>query len=541
MFVTSTRRQFITLTASIAGMAAAKMADAAPAGGRKFNQSFELSEVSVAELGEGMKSGKYTAKGITELYLERIHEIDTGGPGLNSVIEINPDAVDIAAALDRERRERGARSGLHGIPVLIKDNIATHDRMMTTAGSLVLYGSIAPRDSHVAAKLREAGAVILGKTNLSEWANFRGSRSTSGWSGRGGLTNNPYAIDRNPSGSSSGSGVAAAASLSAATIGTETDGSIISPSSVCGIVGLKPTVGLIGRSGIIPISHTQDTAGPMARTVMDAAILLGALTGIDERDAVTKESAGKSFADYTQFLDPKGFKGARIGVARDFAGFSRAVDREFEYLLVMMKNAGAELIDPVEMPTIKEIRESEFEVMLYEFKAGLNAYFAGLGPESPVKTIDDVILFNDRNYEKELRYFGQETLIKAAEKGTLEDADYKKALAECRRLSRDEGIDRVMNEHRLDALVSPTSSPASPTDLVNGDHGVGGGVTRPAAVSGYPHITLTGGYLFGLPFGISFFGRAYSEPVLLRLAYAFEQATKLRQAPSFRERADLKG
>ena len=421
---------------------------------------------------------------------------------------------------------------MHGIPVLIKDNIDTHDRMHTTAGSLALAGSIASQDSFVAQRLRQAGVVILGKTNLSEWANFRSSRSTSGWSGRGGLTRNPFALDRNPSGSSSGSGAAVAANLCAAAIGTETDGSIMSPSSVNGIVGLKPTVGLISRSGIIPISKSQDTAGPMARTVTDVAILLGALAGVDPRDAATTNSDGKFHRDYTPFLDPNGLRGARIGVARKFFRMHPDAMKLIEAALEEMKRLGAILVDPADLPSHGKIGEAEFEVMLYEFKAGLNAYLASLGPNAAVRSLKELIEFNERNRDKEMPYFGQETLLKAEEKGPLTDQPYLDALEKCRRLSRDEGIDAIMNQHALDALVAPTTGPAHVTDLVHGDRGIGGSSSA-AAVAGYPSITVPAGFVAGLPFGLSFFGRAYSEPSLLKLAFAFEQATKVRRPPRF--------
>jgi len=500
---------------------------------------FELEEATIRDLQAGIKSGKYTARAITEKYLARINEIDKRGPAINAIIEINPDALAIAEALDKERRAKGIRGPLHGIPVLIKDNIDTADRMMTTAGSLALYGSIAPRDAFVAQKLREAGAVILGKTNLSEWANFRSSHSTSGWSGRGGQTLNPYALDRNPCGSSSGSGSGAAANLCAVAVGTETDGSVTCPSSVNGLVGIKPTVGLVSRSGIIPISHTQDTAGPMTRTVTDAAILLGAMAGIDAGDAITRESAGKAQPDYTKFLDPNGLRGARIGVARKFFGFSEKVDKLMSGALDTMKRLGAEIIDPADIPTTGKFGDSEFEVMLYEFKAGLNTYLARLGPKAPVHSLQDVIAFNEKNAAREMPYFGQDDMIRAQAKGPLTSPAYLKALKSNHELSRTQGIDAIMARHRLDALVAPTSGPAWPIDLPNGDHSGGGDFGSPAAVAGYPHITVPSGYVFGLPVGLSFVGRAYSEPVLIRLAYAFEQATKFRKPPKFLPTVDL--
>ena len=501
---------------------------------------FELDELSVAAFQDGMKSGKYTARSLTEKYLARIEAIDRRGPKLTSVIEINPDALAIAEGLDKERKAKGSRGPMHGIPVLIKDNIGTHDRMMTTAGSLALEGSIPAQDAFVARRLREAGAVILGKTNPSEWANIRSSHSTSGWSGRGGLTRNPYALDRNPCGSSSGSGVAVAANLCAVAVGTETDGSVVCPSTVNGIVGIKPTLGLVSRTGIIPIAHSQDTAGPMARTVADAAILLGALAGVDPTDSATAQSRGKASADYTQFLDANGLGGARLGVARKSFGFSDAVDQLMNNALEAMKRQGAVLVDPADVETTDKLGDPEFLVLLYEFKADLNAYLASLGPSARVHSLKEVIEFNERNREKEMPYFGQDVFLKAEEKGPLTSKEYLDALATCQRLSRAEGIDALMDKHHLDALVAPTGSPAWPTDLVNGDHS-SGGCSTPAAVAGYPHITVPAGLVFGLPVGISFFGRAYSEPTLIKLAYAFERATKLRQPPRFLATARVDG
>ena len=511
------------------------LASKAPAANIK---PFEFEETTIAELQLGMQGGKYSARSIAEKYLERIEEVDRRGPAINSVIEINPDALAIAEALDKERKAKGARGPLHGIPVLIKDNIDTADRMMTTAGSLALDGSIAPRDAFIAGRLREAGAVILGKTNLSEWANFRSTHSTSGWSGRGGQTRNPYALDRNPCGSSSGSGASIAASMAAAAVGTETDGSIVCPSSANSLVGIKPTLGLVSRAGIIPIAHSQDTAGPMARTVTDAALMLGALTGIDSRDPVTAESRGKSFTDYTKFLDANGLRGARIGVARKFFGFSEKVDQLMQASIEEMKRQGAVIVDPADMATAGKFDDSEFEVLLFEFKADLNSYLAGLGPNARVHTLKEIIEFNEKNKEKEMPFFGQETFIRAEAKGPLTTKAYKDALAKNHRLSRMEGIDAVMLKHRLDALVAPTGGPPWPTDLINGDH-FSGASSTPAAVAGYPNINVPAGYIFGLPVGISFFGRAYSEPTLIRLAYAFEQATKFRKPPKFLPTAEL--
>ncbi len=495
-------------------------------------KSFELDEMTISDLQDGMKSGRFTARSLVEKYSARIDEIDKHGPSINSVLELNPDALSIADALDQERKSKGPRGPLHGIPVLIKDNIDTADRMMTTAGSLALVGSKPAKDSFVAERLRAAGAVILGKTNLSEWANIRSSHSTSGWSGRGGLTKNPYALDRNPCGSSSGTGAGISANLSAVGIGTETDGSIVCPSSSNGLAGIKPTVGLVSRGGIIPISHSQDGAGPMCRTVRDAAILLGALTGIDPRDPATNASQGKSFTDYAQFCDPDGLKGARIGVARKYFGFNDAVDALMEQSLDVMKKQGATLIDPADVETLGKFDESELLVFMYELKTDLNAYLAGLGPNSPVKTLKEIIDFNDRNREKEMPYFGQDLFLKAEAKGPLTEKAYLDALEKNHQLARVEGIDATMDKYHLDAMVAPTGGPAWITDLVNGDH-VAGGSSNAAAVAGYPNINVTAGFISGLPVGISFFGRAWSEPTLIRLAFAFEQATKARQSPRF--------
>ena len=501
-------------------------------------EPFELSELSIADLQQGLESGKFTARSLVEKYLERIEAIDRRGPQLRSVIEVNPDALALADAADSERRAKKLRGPLHGIPVVIKDNIDTADKMATTAGSLALVGSKPPEDSFVVQQLRKAGAILLGKTNLSEWANIRSNNSTSGWSGRGGLTRNPYALDRNPCGSSSGSAAAVAANLCAFAVGTETDGSVLSPSSVCGIVGIKPTIGLVSLTGIIPIAHSQDTAGPMARTVRDAAILLGVLSGIDSQDAVTAESEGHTAEDYTEFLDAAGLQGAKIGVARNCFDFHDAVERVMTAALDAMQQAGATLIDTEKLSIVDESGPAESTVLRYELKADMAAYLARLGPDAPVRTLKDIIEFNERNKDAEMPYFGQEVFISAEEKGPLTDYKYLEALAKCRRLSRTEGIDAVMDEHGLDALVAPTIGPACTSDLVNGDHWLGGS-TSPAAVAGYPSITVPAGFVFGLPVGLSFFGRAWSEPTLLKLAYAFEQATKARQRPTFLATADL--
>jgi len=517
--------------AALPAMAFAEKTAASPAPYIAIS-SFELEEMSISELAEGMASGKYTARSIAEKYLDRIEDIDRDGPILRSVIELNPDALDIADALDKERKEKGARSPLHGIPVLIKDNIDTADRMSTTAGSLALVGAKPPKDAFLVQQLRNAGAVILGKTNLSEWANIRSSHSTSGWSGRGGLTKNPYALDRNTSGSSSGSGVAVSANLCAAAVGTETDGSIVSPSSINGIVGIKPTVGLISRTGVIPISHTQDTPGPMARTVRDAAIVLGILAGIDAEDKATGDSRGKSSTDYTQYLNPKGLEGARIGVVRKYFGFHAGVDRVINDALNVLKQQGAVLVDPADIPTIGKFDDAELDVLMYELKADLNAYFARLGASAPVHSLQELIEYNEKNAKSEMPYFGQELFLKAEAKGPLTSKEYIDALKLCRRMSRKEGIDATMKKFKLDALVAPTDSPAWLTDLIDSDHFLGGSSTI-AAVAGYPSITVPAGFVFGLPIGLSFFGFAWSEPTLLKFAFAFEQATRLRKPPRF--------
>ena len=539
----SSRRRF--LKSAAAGSAAAAVKPFYPAMGLARANSpakpsapapevkpFELEEITIAELQDGMKSGKFTARSIVEKYMARIGEIDKQGPAINSIIQMNPDALGIAGELDAERKSKGSRGPLHGIPVLIKDNIDTADRMMTTAGSLALIGSKPAKDSFVAQKLRAAGAVILGKTNLSEWANIRSSHSTSGWSGRGGLTKNPYALDRNACGSSSGSGAATSANLCAVSIGTETDGSIVCPSSANGLAGIKPTVGLVSRSGIIPISHSQDGAGPMCRTVRDAAILLSALTGVDPDDGATAASAGKSHPDYSQFCDPNGLKGARLGVARKYFGFNDAVDALMQQVLDAMKKEGATLIDPADIETFGKFDDSEILVFMYELKADLNAYLARLGPNLPVRTLKDIIDFNDKNRQKEMPYFGQDLFLKSEVKGPLTEKEYLDAIAKNHQLARTEGIDALMDKHKLDALVAPTGGPAWLTDLINGDHAAGGS-SNAAAVAGYPNINVTAGFISGLPVGISFFGRAWSEPTLIKLAYALEQTIKARQAPRF--------
>ncbi|HXF14975.1 MAG TPA: amidase [Terriglobales bacterium] len=505
------------------------------------SDAFEFDEVTISDLQRRMTTGEISARSLTQAYLARIEKIDSstakGGPGLNAVIEVNPDALAIAADIDKERKSKGPRGPMHGIPVLIKDNIDTADRMQTTAGSLALVGSKPVQDSGVARKLRESGAVILGKTNLSEWANMRSSHSTSGWSGRGGQTRNPYALNRNPCGSSSGSGAAVSANLCTVAVGTETDGSIVCPSSANGIVGIKPTLGLISRAGIIPIAHSQDTSGPMARTVRDAAILLGALAGTDSRDPATADANAKMQKDYTQYLDPNGLKGARIGVARKYFGFSDSVDALMNHVIDEMKSAGAVIVDPADLESFGKFDDTELLVLLYELKADLNAYLASR-PDAGVRTLADVIAFNQKNKDKEMPYFGQDLFLKAQEKGPLTDKEYMDALAANHKLAREGGIDGVMDKFHLDAIVAPTGGPAWLTDLVDGDHS-GGGSSNAAAVAGYPNINVPAGFIFGLPVGISFFGRAWSEPALLKIAFGFEQLVKARQAPQFLEKVKV--
>ncbi|HEX9391722.1 MAG TPA: amidase [Usitatibacteraceae bacterium] len=524
------RRDFIKLGVALSAGSAA--ADVAAAPGKYVN----IVEASVADLQAAMTAGTLSAKSLTAQYLARIRKIDKSDYYLNAVIELNPDALAIAEALDRERKLKGPRGPLHGIPVLIKDNIATADKMQTTAGSLALVGAKAPRDAFLVGKLREAGAVILGKTNLSEWANIRSTRSTSGWSARGGLTKNPYALDRNTSGSSAGSGAAMAASLAAVAVGTETDGSITSPSSINGLVGIKPTVGLISRDGIVPISHSQDTAGPMTRTVADTAILLTAMAGVDARDAVTAAGAGKAL-DYSKFLDADGLKGARIGVVRNAMASNLRVQAIVDAAIAVLKDKGAILVD-VDVPNISKYGDSELEVLLYELKAGLNRYLAEFGQGAPVQTLRDVIAFNEKNREREMPFFDQELFIRAEAKGGLDSKEYLEALANNHKYSRAEGIDKVMGENRLDALFALTGGPAWITDYVNADH-FGDSFTTPAAVAGYPHITVPAGFIAGLPIGVSFVAGAWAEGTLIKLAYAFEQATRHRRAPGYAARVNV--
>ncbi len=534
------RRAFLRTTAAggaglTAGIGCAPPGAESPAGGGGPGEvpPFEFDEVTVPELQRMMESGEHTARSITEAYLGRIEALDRQGPELRSYIEINPDALAIADELDGERTAGSVRGPLHGVPVALKDNLDTHDRMTTTAGSLALAGSIPPRDSFVAERLRAAGAILLGKLNMSEWAYFRGERATSGWSARGGQCRNPYALDRNPCGSSSGSGVAASANLCALTVGTETGGSIMCPSSSNGIVGIKPTVGLWSRSGIIPISHSQDTAGPMTRTVTDAALLLGAAVGVDPRDEATARSEGNFQTDYAQFLDPAGLQGARIGVARSFTGFDPRIMDLFEDAIGAMRDAGAVIVDPANLPEAAWNDELPLLVLEYEFKADLNAYLATLGPDAPVQSLAEIIEFNERNAELEMPHFGHERMVASEARGPLTDEAYLHAVRTIQRANREDGIDALVIEHELDAIVAPTRDLPWVTDHIKGDRLDGGSSAGPAAIAGYPDISVPMGFVKGLPVGVSFFGRAWTEPALIRIAYAFEQATGQRRAPGF--------
>ena len=491
---------------------------------------FKYLEWGIPQMQQAYKNGTLTIKEVVQAYLDRIAEIDQSGHRLNSIIQVNPDAIQLAEELDIEMADGRYRGPLHGIPVVLKDNIDTHDGMATTAGSRALENSYPLQDSYVARQLKEAGAIIIGKANLSEWANFRGQLSTSGWSGLGGQTKNPYVLDRNPCGSSSGSGVAVSANLTMMAIGTETNGSIVCPSQSNGIVGLKPTVGLVSRSGIIPISFTQDTPGPMTRTVRDAAICLGVLAGVDPADEKTRASQDKFYRDYTQFLKEDGLMGKRIGFYKGPLGRNFKVDTLAYQAVDFMKSQGAEIIEIDRISTGNPGHHS-FQVMLYEYKDGLNKYFRSLGPDAPIKSLDELILFN-RSDSIELKYFNQHYLEMASEKGDLGDEAYREALAGLMKGSREEGLDRIMNEHNLDAIMAPTGCPAWKTDLINGDSDQLGS-SSPAAQAGYPNITVPMGFIGELPVGISFFGRAWSEPVLLEIAYAYERATMFRKPPEF--------
>ncbi|AMW03893.1 amidase [Gemmatimonas phototrophica] len=531
------RRGFLA-TSSVAAAGLAVGASAAPAEASSVVENapdqpkpFAFDEATVGELTARMQRGSLTSRALTAAYLERIAAVDRAGPTLRSVIEVNPDALRIAEERDAERRAGTIRGVLHGIPVLVKDNLDTGDRMQTTAGSRALVGTPASADSTVVAKLRAAGAVLLGKTNLSEWANFRSTRSTSGWSGRGGQTKHPYVLDRNPCGSSSGTGTAIAANLATVGIGTETDGSIICPSSICGLVGLKPTVGLVSRAGIVPISVSQDTAGPMTRTVTDAALVLSVIRGRDERDAATVQQTLPT-DDYVKALRPTALEGARLGVSRNMAGFHPAVDAAFNAAIAVLRAAGAVIIDPCNVPTVGKYDAAELEVLLYEFKDGLNAYLASRGDTVKYRTLEALMAYNTEHAAEEMPWFAQELFEQAHAKGTLSDAAYQEALQTCRRLSRDEGLDALFAQHQLSAVIAPSNGPSWTTDWVNGDR-YSGGNSSVAAVAGYPSLTVPMAYTAGLPLGLSFIGTAYTESTLLGLGYAFEQKTKARRVPTF--------
>src|SRR4051812_25044454 len=494
-----------------------------------------LEEATVAQLQSWMREGRYTSRQLTDAYLDRIDAIDRHGPSLRAVIGLNPDARSIADGLDRERRDNRLRGPLHGIPILVKDNIDTGDRMLTTAGSVALDGAPAPADAFVVARLRAAGAVILGKTNLSEWANFRSTHSTSGWSARGGLVRNPYVLDRNACGSSSGTGAAIAANLASVGVGTETDGSIVCPSAANGLVGIKPTVGLVSRTGIVPISHTQDTSGPMARTVADAAALLTAMAGVDPADRASEASRGYAGRDYVTSLDAGALRNARIGVARKrYFGYHAATDALIGRAIADLRAKGATIVDPADIATGKALSDCELPILLHEFKADLNSYLATRGPTVRVHSLDELIAFNLREQARELPYFGQELFLQAQRTGGLDAKPYQSALARCRTLSREQGIDAVLQKYHLDALIAPTGSPAWKTDLAKGDTFLGAS-SEPAAIAGYPSVTVPAGFVDGLPVGMSFIGAAWSEPRLIALAYAYEQATRHRRPPTFKD------
>lgn len=497
-----------------------------------------MKEYSIKQIHDLMKSGELTARKLIRMYLKRIHEIDKSGPKINSVIEINPEALEIADMLDKEWKSNNIRGPLHGIPIIIKDNINTADKMQTTAGSLALEGHFASEDAYIVKKLRNAGAAIIAKANLSEWANFRSTHSTSGWSSRGGQTLNPYALDRNPCGSSSGSAASIAANLCPIAIGTETDGSIICPSHANSIVGIKPTIGLISRTGIIPISHNQDTAGPMARTIYDSAILLSVIAGGDPDDRSTIEHGTKIPEDYAQFLDKNSLNTIRIGVARNFFGKNERIDKIVEKKIDKMRELGAEIVDPIELKTLENLDEPELLVLLYDFKHDLNQYLDKYGPINSINNLEDLIKFNEVHQKDVMPYFGQELFIMANDKGPITNEEYKEALEKCHLFAREEGIDAALKEHHLDAIVAPSGGAAWITDYVNGDHSTGGSSSL-AAVAGYPNITVPAGYIFDLPIGISFFGGPFQEPKLLQIAYSFEQATKVRKSPKFKTTIEI--
>jgi amidase len=518
------RREFL----AAAAVAAAATAVAEPG----LSSDDAVEELTLADIAARFDDGRLSSQQLTQLYLDRIERLDRRGPTLSSVIEVNPHALAIAAGLDAERKSRGARGPLHGVPILIKDNVETSDHLMSTAGSLSLEGWYSPKDAPLVERLRAAGAVILGKTNLSEWANFRSTHSLSGWSGRGGQTRNPYATDRTPSGSSSGSAVAVSANLCAIAVGTETDGSIVSPASVNGIVGLKPTVGLVSRRGIAPISHSQDTAGPLTRSVRDAALMLGVMAGLDAADPAST-AVGKRFeSDYARYVDADGLRGARVGIARKFFADSAPLNGFLDHCVDLLKAAGATIVDPADLPMHGSTGGPEQEVLLYEFKAGLNAYLRRLPPKFPVRSLAALIRFNEAHKDREMPLFDQELLRQAEAKGPLTDKAYAEARAACLKATRSNGIDAVLAQHKLDAMVSLTSGPAWLIDTVNGDSDTGG-CSSPAAIAGYPHITVPAGLFRGLPVGLSFFGAAFSEPTLIRLGAGFEAAAHARVRPRY--------
>ena len=497
-------------------------------------KQLDLEEITINELQEGYKNGSYSITDVTQAYLQRIEEIDQNGPKLNSMLHINPEAIDRAKKLDKEWANGNQRGPLHGVPIVLKDNIDTQD-MPTTAGARAMEGVRPPDDAFITQKLRKAGAIILGKANLSEWANFHSSFSSSGWSGLGGQTKNPYDITRNPCGSSSGPGVSASANLAVLGIGTETNGSITCPSSANGLVGIKPTVGLLSRSGIIPISFTQDTPGPMARTVTDAAITLGAMTGIDKSDSLTATSKGNFKSDYTQFLNKDGLEGKRLGFWTGPLGEHHRVDTLMQQTVRFLEDQGAEIVE-LDTITPESIGSASFQVLLYEFKDGLNTYLKSLGPDAPVQNLDELI-DTTLSDSVEMQYFDHDLLIAANKKGNLNSKEYTQALERMLKYTRTEGIDRVMDEHNLDAIISPTGAPAWKTDLTNGDN-FSVSSSSPAARAGYPNITVPMGYIDNLPVGISFFGRAWSEPTLIEIAFAFEQATSIRRPPAIKKQTN---
>ena len=530
----STRREFLRTGGMLAaGMSIAPLLSACAT--VVPGEGVDLEEVSIAQLQATMTAGRLDAETLVQLYLTRIQTIDRSGPTLRSVQETNPDAIAIARALDEERRAKRVRGPLHGIPILLKDNIATADKMETTAGALALVGARPREDSTIAQRLRQAGAVILGKASMSEWAYFKSTPGSSGWSARSGQARNPYALNRTPCGSSSGSAIAVAASLVTVSIGTETDGSIICPAGVNGVVGIKPTVGLTSRAGVIPISVTQDTIGPFGRTVADAAAVLGAIVGVDQRDPATQASFGKAQTDYAKYLELNGLRGARLGVPREgYFGYSPKADAIVNQAIETLRQGGATIVDPVKIPNFDRaaLTSAELVVLLYEFKAGVNAYLAGVAPGALVRTLDDVIEFNKRNTRENMPYFGQELLVRAQAKGDLTEAEYLEALEKCRRLAGKEGMDAIMDELSLDGLIAPTTTPAWPVDLVNGDQ-FRGSSAKSAALVGYPLVSVPAGFAQGLPVGITFMGRAWSEPTLIKLAYAYEQASKARRPPQY--------